>query len=254
MLRSLIGSPRVCSHCARTRPLSSTTQRTLATATTTTGPVVEPQPAPTAAGAVQPPTAAAAAAPELPKHAKALYRIRSGLILTRAPLLTREPTPFEAAFFLYQKRLNERLVSPFFKGFFFKPDTPPMLDWDLKLKERKGIVSKEIGLYRARGVSAWADEAPLGSVLADQAALRDRLAADSEVRFSDDGELIAEQDRVPVEKPMPRTTLADEQNDVRRLDRALDRTLYLVVKGRDGTWQFPSDSMSTEENLHEVSC
>ncbi|KAL8387964.1 hypothetical protein RB595_009547 [Gaeumannomyces hyphopodioides] len=244
-------SPRVCAQCARTRPLSST-HRTLATTTTTAGPAVETQPAPTAADVVQPPTATPAA-PELPKHDKAQYRIRSGLVLTRAPILTREPTPFEASFFLYQKRLNERLVSPFFKGFFFKPDTPPMLDWDLKLKERKGIVSKEVGLYRARGVSAWADEAPLGSALADQAALRNRLAADSEMRFSDDGELVAEQDRVPAEMPLPRTTQADELNDVRRLDRALDRTLYLVVKGRDGTWQFPSDSMSTEENLHEVS-
>ncbi|KAL8414251.1 hypothetical protein RB594_005470 [Gaeumannomyces avenae] len=247
-------SPRVCAQCARTMPLWPT-HRTLATAATTiTGPVVELQPAPTAAGAVQPPpaTAAAAAAPELPQHAKAQYRIRSGLILTRAPILTREPTPFESAFFLYQKRLNERLVSPFFKGFFFKPDTPPMLDWDLKLKERKGIVSKEVGLYRARGVSAWADEAPLGSSLADQAALRERLAADAEVRFSDDGELIAPQDRVPAEMPLPRTTQADATKDVRRLDRALDRTLYLVVKGRDGTWQFPSDRMSTEENLHET--
>ncbi|KAL8387963.1 hypothetical protein RB595_009547 [Gaeumannomyces hyphopodioides] len=243
-------SPRVCAQCARTRPLSST-HRTLATTTTTAGPAVETQPAPTAADVVQPPTATPAA-PELPKHDKAQYRIRSGLVLTRAPILTREPTPFEASFFLYQKRLNERLVSPFFKGFFFKPDTPPMLDWDLKLKERKGIVSKEVGLYRARGVSAWADEAPLGSALADQAALRNRLAADSEMRFSDDGELVAEQDRVPAEMPLPRTTQADELNDVRRLDRALDRTLYLVVKGRDGTWQFPSDSMSTEENLHET--
>ena len=37
------------------------------------------------------------------------YRIKGGIILTRAPLITRALTPFENAFFFYQKRLEERL-------------------------------------------------------------------------------------------------------------------------------------------------
>lgn len=45
----------------------------------------------------------------------------------------------------------------------------------------------------------------------------------------------------------PRTTAADESGDVRSLERALDRTLYLLVKDRaSGAWRFPSKAVPEE--------
>lgn len=56
-----------------------------------------------------------------------------------------------------------------------------------------------------------------------------------------------------VERPMPRITEADEQNDVQSLDRKLDRSLYLVIQNKDGEWRFPEDRVYGQENLHQVS-
>ncbi|KAK3313519.1 39S mitochondrial ribosomal protein L46-domain-containing protein [Apodospora peruviana] len=183
------------------------------------------------------------------------YRIKSGIILTRAPLLTRSLTPFESAFFLYQKRLNERLATPFRREMFFKKDTAQEMDWKIKLKERNGVPAKDIGRYNPRGRMAWNDEVLVGSRTSNPDEVLEKLLKDAEVRVSEDGEEIAEEDRVPVERPMPRRTEADEKNDVKRLDRALDQTLYLVVKkavGKSATWEFPSGYVPTEEALHET--
>ncbi|KAL2137175.1 hypothetical protein VTI74DRAFT_7722 [Chaetomium olivicolor] len=183
------------------------------------------------------------------------YRIKSGVILTRAPLLTREQTPFESAFYFYQKRLNERLTAPFRRQFYFKQDTAADLDFRIKLRERHGVPAKDIGRYNPRGRMAWNDELLVGSKTSDPQEMLEKLLADAEVRVSEDGEPIAPEERVPVERPMPRRTEADEKNDVRRLDRALDRTLYLVVRrgeGETGVWEFPTGVVPTEETLHET--
>ncbi|KAL1839280.1 hypothetical protein VTJ49DRAFT_1680 [Mycothermus thermophilus] len=186
-----------------------------------------------------------------PRH----YTIQAGIILTRAPLLTREQTPFENAFYLYQKRLNERLTAPFRPAFYFKPDTALDLDWRLKLRERHGVPAKDIGRYNPRGRMAWNDEVMVGSPVCDPENIREKLLADAELRVSEDGEPIPAEDRVPVERPMPRRTEADEKRDTKRLDRALDKTLYLVVKkgsGEQARWEFPCGLVTTEEALHET--
>lgn len=183
------------------------------------------------------------------------YRIKSGIILTRPPLLTQLPTPFESAFYLYQKRLNERLQARFRPAMFFKKDTAPELDWKIKLKERRGVPAKDIGRYNPHGRMAWNDEVLVGSTTGSPENIMEKLLLDAEQRVSDDGEVLPDEERVPVERPMPRRTEADEKNDVRRLDRALDQTLYLVVKkgeGKSAKWQFPAGFVPTEEALHEV--
>lgn len=78
------------------------------------------------------------------------------------------------------------------------------------------------------------------------------LLKDAEQRVSDDAEEIPPEERVPVERPMLRETEADKTNDVKRLDRKLDRTLYLVVKTKEGKWEFPTAPVTTDEALHEV--
>ncbi|KAK4156737.1 39S mitochondrial ribosomal protein L46-domain-containing protein [Chaetomidium leptoderma] len=244
----LRNSHRVCTQCARPAPRPRITtparapsssraifpltarryyaaEAATATTTTTTTTTTPPPPSPPAATTTT--TTTTTDAPH--------YRIKSSLILTRAPLITPEQTPFESAFFLYQKRLNERLTAPFRRGFFFKPDTAADLDFGVKLHERRGVPAQDIGRYNPRSRMAWNDEVLVGSTTSSPADVVERLLADAEVRVSEDGEPIADEERVPVEKPMPRRTEADKKGDVRRLDRALERTLYLVVrKGGEG--------------------
>ncbi|KAK4092412.1 50S ribosomal subunit L30 [Purpureocillium lilacinum] len=198
--------------------------------------------------AVPPPPAATPAT----RHAPPPYDVRSGLILTRAPLLTRRLHPFENAFFFYQKRLEERLNTPFITSIYFKPDTARRLDWNLKVQERQGTVAKELGVYNGKSARAWDDELKVGDGLSSQESMLDSLLRDAEARVSDDAEVIAPEDVVPVERPVERETEADRKGDVRRLDRKLDRTLYLVVKGKDGAWGFPADVVPKDENLHEA--
>jgi large subunit ribosomal protein L46 len=173
------------------------------------------------------------------------------MILTRPPLVTRKLTSFENAFFFYQKRLEERLNTPFVTSVYFKPDTARRIEWDLKVKERQGTVAKELGNYHGKSAWAWNDEIKVDDTLSSQESLVGSLLKDAQLRVSDDAELIPEEDIVPIEPPPSRVTEADEKGDVRRLDRKLDRTLYLVVKGKDG-WAFPADVIPEGENLHQV--
>lgn len=176
--------------------------------------------------------------------------IRSGLILTRPPLLTRTLHPFENAFFFYQKRLEERLNTPFVTDIYFKPDTPRKTEWDLKVAERKGV-AKELGAFQGKMSKSWNDELKVGDDMSSQEFIVKSLLKDAEVRVSDDAEIIPEKDIVPVEGPQSRLTEADKKNDIKRLDRKLENTLYLVVKGKNG-WAFPEDSVKENENLHTV--
>ncbi|EFA77335.1 hypothetical protein PPL_12546 [Heterostelium album PN500] len=47
----------------------------------------------------------------------------------------------------------------------------------------------------------------------------------------------------------PRETEADLKNDRKSLKRALDKSLYLIIKRRDGQWQFPSTSWIKGESI-----
>ncbi|KAK4169372.1 39S mitochondrial ribosomal protein L46-domain-containing protein [Cladorrhinum sp. PSN259] len=227
-----------------------------------------PQPTSTSTPPPPPPPTPEAAKPA-PGTNPNPYKIKSGLILTRPPILTRQPTPFESSFYLYQKRLNERLSAPFRKDFYFKQDTALDLDWRIKLKERHGVPAKDIGRYNPRGRMAWNDEVLVGSTTSSPEAIVECLLEDAEVRVSEDGEEIAAEERVPVEKPLPRQTEADAKKDVKRLDRKLDETLYLVVKriveveveGEEAKepktekreqWGFPEGQVVTEEGLHQT--
>lgn len=55
-----------------------------------------------------------------------------------------------------------------------------------------------------------------------------------------------------VPRPEPRVTQADKTNDMKSLSRKLDRSLYLLVKNKDGRWRFPEDRVYGRENLHQV--
>ncbi|PSR94431.1 39S mitochondrial ribosomal protein L46-domain-containing protein [Coniella lustricola] len=187
-------------------------------------------------------------------HPKSLFRLRAGLILSRPPILTREQTPFESAFYLYQKRLNERLSTPFARQFYFREGLPGSIDFAIKFGERSHVMAREIGRVTRKGRDAWDDEALLeqGKELANPDAVREKLYTEAESRVSEDGEALSFEDRLRIERPLGRETEADRSGDVQRLDRKLDRTLYLIVKDAHGRWTFPQDEVRPDEGLHET--
>ncbi|POS88171.1 hypothetical protein EPUL_000205 [Erysiphe pulchra] len=183
------------------------------------------------------------------------HEIYSGVILSRPPLLTPKLHPFESAFFFYQKRLNERLAIPFSRYFYFKKDTPANTDWKIKIKERGDVPAKELGPYKAYGKNAWNDELLVKEKhMVEPEYIINQLVKDARVSVTEDGVVVQDESaRIEgVEMPLPRTTEADRVKDVQRLDRLLDRTLYLVVRSKDTQeWGFPSGTLLGKENLHE---
>ncbi|KAI9731259.1 MAG: 54S ribosomal protein L17 mitochondrial [Claussenomyces sp. TS43310] len=184
--------------------------------------------------------------------APAPYTTKSGILLSRAPLLTRALTPFEESFFFYQKRLNERLSMPFTRYFYFKKDTPADNDWKRKAKERNGAAAKELGGYQAYGKLGWNDEVLVGDKISETASMVRALVQDSVMSVTEDGSVKETDADEVVEMPLARETEADAKQDVKRLDRKLDRTLYLCVKSDKGAWQFPSGVLAGRENLHQA--
>ncbi|KXL43796.1 hypothetical protein M433DRAFT_155467 [Acidomyces richmondensis BFW] len=238
LCRHRLSSRRSASTAAATQPhLSSSTQRT-------STPVAAKEPA------------------------KA-YRLLASPVLSRPPLITRDLTSFEKAFYLYQKRLNERLALPFTRYFYYKKGTPGDLEWKRKIKSRK-TPARDIGVYDAYGSEGWNDEVLVGDKTGEMGTIVEALIRDAEGKnivegktdtegkdSKEDSVKAAERQRrelhkVEVERPMPRITEADEQNDLRSLNRKLDRTLFLLVKNRDGFWRFPEDRVCGRENLNQA--
>lgn len=197
------------------------------------------------------------ASQHIPPVAQALpstsYAVNAGVVLSRPPQITRDLHPFEAAFFLYQKRLNERLALPFTRYFYVKKRTPADLEWKRKMKQRL-TPARDIGRYKGYGDEAWNDEVLVGAPESGFEYQVGKLLEDAENSGMEDapGAVGAQKmEREPVERPMPRVTEADKKNDTKSLNRALQRTLYLLVKNKEGQWQFPQDRLK-DEHLHGV--
>lgn len=202
------------------------------------------------------------------------YQLLASTVLSRPPLLTRELTPFEKAFYLYQKRLNERLSLPFSRYFYFKKGTPADIEWKRKQKARK-TAARDIGVYSGYGDEAWNDEVLIGDQTAEPTSQIEALVRDAEGKDIVDAKPVGDaesggqeiagdaregegvsqevgQQKIAFDRPMPRITEADNQGDLRSLNRKLDRCLYLLVQKEDGQWRFPQDRVYGRENLHQV--
>ena len=173
------------------------------------------------------------------------YTLKASVILSRPPVLTRTLTPFEKSFFLYQRRLNERLALPFTRYFYYQRGTAGDIEWKRKIRERK-TPAREIGVYAAYGKHGWNDELLVGDRIQEPEEQIERLLEDAEVE-SKEGDKID-----VVERPMPRITEADKTGDLRSLNRNLKKTVYLVVKTPKG-WGFPAAVLERRESLHTVS-
>ncbi|PVH74188.1 hypothetical protein DL98DRAFT_500111 [Cadophora sp. DSE1049] len=206
------------------------------------------------------------------------YIPKAGILLSRAPLLTAPQSPFEKAFYFYQKRLNERLAMPYARYFYFKKDTPADTDRKIKERERNWAAARELGGYRAFGKEAWNDELLSGETdaagdaaktfgkmgIAEPKYIIESLVKDARVRAVEgkdgaavevkegEGEVELGAGEGKVEKPLSRVTESDRKGDVRRLDRQLTRTLYLLVKPEKGSWRFPQGVLEGRENLHQA--
>lgn len=194
-----------------------------------------------------------AALPPVTQTDLAPYTVKSGIILSRPPILTRPLSAFEKAFFFYQKRLNERLAMPFTRYFYFKKDTPADNDWKRKVVERNGSAARELGGYQAYGEFAWNDEILVGDTVSEPKSMVEALVKDAQIRGSEEeGDAVAVERDANIERPLDRLTEADKTKDMRRLDRKLARTLYLCVKREKGGWGFPAGEVIGRENLHQV--
>ncbi len=178
------------------------------------------------------------------------FRVKAGILLSRAPLLTRDLTPFEKSFYFYQRRLNERLALPFTRYFYFKKGTPADLEWKRKMKDRR-TAARDIGLYNAYRSEGWNDELLVGAKESEVEHVVDALITDAESTGSTE-EQVGERKKDKVDRPQPRQTDADRRGDLSSLNRRLDRTLYLLAEQPEGRWTLPSSDLRPRENLYQV--
>ncbi len=149
--------------------------------------------------------------------------LRVGHVVTRSPLLTRDPTPFEKAYFNYQNRLRKALSNPFPFEFYFKPGS--LLSGRFKVEEQM----RENWLLHRRG----SDE--------DRRREREQDLNDAELM----------QERMTAQ---PRVTDADFHRNPRSLNRLGSRTLYLLLKEEGSSdYSFPESNVPQGLLLHQVS-
>lgn len=188
------------------------------------------------------------APPSSEPAASSSTKIISSLILSRPPVVLREPTKFEQAYHEYNRQLSEALQQPFPKDFYFKKGSAAEKRFDEDQTSSplgfSAIAAAASGsATKGKGAKASKDAGAGAAASASTPAASSNAVADAEVE----------------NRPLPRTTEADAKNDVRSLERKLDRTLYLVVKQKSGkgaaTWRFPAKALNNikRENLHDVS-
>lgn len=140
---------------------------------------------------------------------------------------------------------------PFKRYFYFKKETPLDSAWKRKVATRGGTPARDLGAYNPYSETGWNDEVMVGDRISEKKATREALVEDAMNKGLSAEEAGAEEEEV-VEVPQERFTEADTAKDVKRLDRKLTRTLYLVVKNKEGKWTFPSGELVGRENLHQV--
>ncbi|KAF9103892.1 54S ribosomal protein L17 mitochondrial [Mortierella sp. GBA35] len=167
-------------------------------------------------------------------------RIVAGAVVSRQPLILRDLTPFEKEYFLYQKGLERDHATPFGAEFYFKKGSVAERRWKQQEAERQAAAaasSSGAGASTGAKGSSKSSKAAATAGVPDEVSEEDRVAAlEAKIQFND------------------RITDADRKNDVRSLERALARTLYLIVKKpRDQhAWQFPQGGVRVCENLQEA--
>lgn len=192
--------------------------------------------------------------PAVAPGAQSRILVKAGVVVSRPPLTTPDPHPFDTAFYLYQRRLNERLVLPFTQYFHYKRGTPAFEHWRAKRRERGGVAARDVGKYNAYTAESWNDEVLVGDDTGTPSRIVEQLIEEEgrQAEFAgDSGNLKL--------AGLKRRTAADEKEDTKSLERSLSRTLYLLVRnkssdqGTEAKWQFPSGTLEHKEGLKDVS-
>lgn len=162
-------------------------------------------------------------------------RIIAGAVVSRQPLILRDLTPFEKEYFLYQKNLERDHAATFGAEFYFKKGSVAERRW--KQQEAERLAAASGASSTSTGAKGSKSSKGAAEAVQDEITEEDRVAAlEAKIQFND------------------RITDADRKNDVRSLERALARTLYLIVKKprEQHAWQFPQGGVRVCENLQEV--
>lgn len=166
--------------------------------------------------------------------------IYTGVILSRIPIVSRDVDEFESKYYHYQSELERRLMWTFPQYYYFRKGT---LSERKFLDANRGPVSYQPGVYYPKG-------------LPDIKHNRERSAKQEIVvpreESASTGSRGGDDNVTRPIAPISRVTKADEQNDVKSLERKLSRTLYLLTK-QDNVWKFPVFKLSNHEStLGEV--
>jgi len=150
------------------------------------------------------------------------YRLLTSVILTRSPLLTATPTPFESAYYAYQQRIARALANPFPAEFYFKKGS---------VAERRFAIED-----REREIAAFGEKARISKRDVEEEKLEEGM------RGAEEGS-----------RPLERVGEADRTGDVRSLNRMGERSLFLLLKtAGKGAWRFPQGEVLTGEPLHKA--
>ncbi|KAJ3023235.1 54S ribosomal protein L17 mitochondrial [Thoreauomyces humboldtii] len=138
-----------------------------------------------------------------------------GILLKRDPVVLRDLTPFEHAYYAYRDSLEQGEARPFNPDFYFKKGSSAEQRWTAAQQAavpQRGEVKPRLVQPRDEEIS--------------------NLAAAS------------------------RVTEADAKKDMKSLNRALHRTLYLVTRKASGPakgkWELPSGRVEGDEVLREA--
>ena len=248
LLLSALSPSHICASCRRTI-ISQRRSASTATASESTDQIVPPLPPQSQDRPTESSSSATVPNP--------YYAVNCSVVLSRPPILTRDLTPFESAYFLYQRRLNERTALPFTRYFYYKKGTPADLEWKRKQRERV-TPAREIGKYNAYSKEGWNDEILVGAKEAERETQVESLLRDAEDTAEPEGEendgitAHVTRKKAEIERPESRRTKADQDGDLRSLNRLLERALYLLVKDNEGRWVFPTGRIEGKEGLHKV--
>ncbi|KAG0746020.1 hypothetical protein G6F57_007890 [Rhizopus arrhizus] len=152
-------------------------------------------------------------------------RIQASVILSRPPQITRDATPFEKAYFDYREKLERQEATTTPTDFYFKKGSVAERRWKHEEQARQNAMKDP------------------------STSLSEALQA-SQVSWEKENEGLTVSTKL---EKLERVTEADDKNNKKSLDRALQQTLYLVVKpSGDSSWQFPQGPIDTTEYLHEA--
>ncbi|KAJ2753949.1 hypothetical protein GGI19_002767 [Coemansia pectinata] len=151
--------------------------------------------------------------------------VRAGVLLQRDPIVTQPAGKFEEATDRYFDWLQFISADRFPRDFFFKKGSTAESKW----MDQEDIRAGE-----------WFFDATSKPVVK------------SVKRVIHEDDMI---EKSETSKPIvinSRETEADATGNEQSLERKLDRTLYLVVKGAQGEWTLPQGKVNDEELLHEA--